>query len=226
MSAVAERLAEVRARIDAAVQRSGRAPGSVRLLAVSKTKPAQELREAYAAGQRAFGESYAQELEQKAAELSDLPDLEWHFIGHLQTNKAKVVAKVAHVLHTVDKPDLVRELDKRLTALGRSMRVLCEVNVSGEAQKHGARPDDLRVLLSAIESVRTLTLQGLMTIPPADDDAAATRAFEGLCALQKANGGAARLPELSMGMSGDLELAIAAGSTFVRVGTAIFGERA
>ncbi len=225
MSGIAQRLADVRARIEAAAQKSGRVAGTVKLLAVSKTKPANDIRDAYAAGQRAFGENYAQELEQKAAELADLSDIEWHFIGHLQTNKAKVVAKVAHVIHTVDKPDLVRELDKRLTAYGRTMRALCEVNVSGESQKHGAPPDQVAVLLSAIESVRTLTLQGLMTMPPADDDAATLRAFEGLVALRNAHGGPARLPELSMGMSDDLELAIKAGSTFVRVGTAIFGER-
>lgn len=225
MSDLATRLAEVHARIYAAAKKAGREPGSVKLLAVSKTKPAKDIRQAYAAGQRAFGENYAQELEQKAAELADLTDLEWHFIGHLQTNKAKVVAKVAHVIHTVDKPDLVRELDKRLTAYGRTMRALAEVNVSGEAQKHGARPEDLTVLLSAIESVKSLSLTGLMTMPPADDDARTVRAFQDLVALQNAHGGPARLPELSMGMSGDLELAIAAGSTFVRVGTAIFGER-
>lgn len=226
MSDIAARLAEVHARIEAAAVKAGRDPRTVKLLAVSKTKPAKDIREAYAAGQRAFGENYAQELERKAAELADLPDLEWHFIGHLQTNKAKVVAKVAHVIHTVDKPDLVRELDKRLTAYGRTMRALAEVNVSGEAQKHGARPDELTVLLHAIESVTTLSLTGLMTMPPADDAARTRRAFEDLVALQKAHGGSARLPELSMGMSGDLEIAVATGSTFVRVGTAIFGERA
>jgi pyridoxal phosphate enzyme (YggS family) len=225
VSEIAARLAEVHARIDSAARKAGREPRSVKLLAVSKTKPTKDIREAYAAGQRAFGENYAQELEQKAKELSDLTDLEWHFIGHLQTNKAKVVAKVAHVIHTVDKPDLVRELDKRLTAYGRTMRALAEVNVSGEAQKHGARPDDLAVLLSAIESVKTLTLAGLMTMPPADDEARTVRAFDDLVALQQAHGGPVRLPELSMGMSGDLELAVLSGSTFVRVGTAIFGER-
>ncbi len=226
MSEIRARLAEVHARIDAAANKAGRAPGSVKLLAVSKTMAAKDIRDAYAAGQRAFGENYAQELERKAAELADLADVEWHFIGHLQTNKAKLVARVAHVIHTVDAPALVRELDKRLAMYGRTMRALAEVNVSGEAQKHGARPADLTVLLSAIESVKTLTLSGLMTMPPADDDARTVRAFDDVVALQKAHGGLARLPELSMGMSGDLELAIAAGSTFVRVGTAIFGDRA
>ncbi len=225
MSDIEQRLANVRARIEAAVRSSGRVAGTVKLLAVTKSKPANDIREAYAAGQRAFGENYAQELEQKAAELADLDDIEWHFIGHLQTNKAKVVARVAHVVHTVDKPDLVRELHKRLTAYGRTMRALAEVNVSGESQKHGANPDDLAVLLSAVESVQTLTLRGLMTVAPADDDVATMRAFEGLVALRDTHGGPARLPELSMGMSDDLELAIEAGSTLVRVGTAIFGER-
>jgi pyridoxal phosphate enzyme (YggS family) len=222
---VATRLREVNARIESAAKAASRDPRTVKLLAVSKTHPASVIRAAYAAGQRAFGESYAQELEQKAAELADLADLEWHFIGHLQTNKAKVVAKIAHVIHTVDKPDLVRELDKRLTACGRTMRALAEINVSGEAQKHGVRADDVTVLLHAIESVKTLKLAGLMTMPPADDDARTKKAFSDLAALRDMHGGIARLPELSMGMSGDLEIAVAAGSTFVRVGTAIFGER-
>jgi hypothetical protein len=225
MTGVAERLAAVRARIDAATVKAGRAPGSVKLLAVSKTKPASNIREAYAAGQRAFGENYAQELVDKAAELADLTDIEWHFIGHLQTNKAKYVARVAHVIHTVDKADLVDELHKRLLANVRTMRALVEVNVSGEAQKHGVSPNGLEALLASVEGASTLTLQGLMTMPPAEDERGTTLAFQGLAKLRDAHGGIARLPELSMGMSDDLELAILAGSTFVRVGTAIFGER-
>src|SRR5207244_12818933 len=123
----------------------------VRLVAVSKTHPPEAVRAAYAAGQRAFGESYAQELETKAASLSDLADVEWHFIGHLQTNKAKIVARRAHVVHTVDSPVLARELGKRVTSAGRGpLTVLVEVNVGGEAQKHGAPAAEIQETIDAI----------------------------------------------------------------------------
>jgi pyridoxal phosphate enzyme (YggS family) len=223
---IAHDLRTVQERIARAATASKRDPASVRLVAVSKTKPPEAIREAHAAGQRAFGENYAQELESKAAALADLKDIEWHFIGPLQTNKAKVVARVAHVVHTVHKPDLVKELEKRLGANERTLDALVEVNVSGEAQKHGAAPNEVAAVLASIESSARLRLRGLMTMPPADDDEAARRAFDGLRALRDANGGTARLPELSMGMSGDLEIAIACGATLVRVGTAIFGSRA
>ena len=219
------RLEHVRSRIAAAAVSAGRVPSSVKLIAVSKTHSAALIREAYGAGQRAFGESYAQELTEKAVELSDLADIEWHFIGHLQTNKAKLVAKVAHVIHTIDKADLVAELEKRLFSGGRTMLALAEVNVSGEAQKHGVPPAGLASLLSTIESAKTLSLAGLMTMPPADDADAAAHAFDGLRTLQSDHGGVTRLAELSMGMSDDLELAVAHGATMVRIGTAIFGAR-
>jgi pyridoxal phosphate enzyme (YggS family) len=223
---LAERLEAVRARIVRACEASGRDPRSVRLVAVSKTHPAQAIREAYAAGQRDFGENYAQELASKAEELSDLDGLRWHFIGHLQSNKAKVVARVAHVVHAVDGPALARELGKRAVASGRApLPALVEVNVSGEASKAGVAPQDLEPVLAAVEAQPGLRLAGLMTMPPFGDLGVAKGIFETLASLRNLHGGAARLPELSMGMTADLEVAIAAGATMVRVGTAIFGER-
>lgn len=224
---IAARLAEVRARIERAARAAGRDASGVRLLAVSKTKPAQAIREAYAAGQRDFGENYVQELADKAAELADLAELRWHMIGHLQRNKAKVVAKLATAVHTVDSVRLADELGKRAAEAGRGrLTVLVEVNVGGEAQKSGCAPDQLEGVLAAIERAPSLALFGLMTVPPHTDDPAGARpVFDQLVALRDAHGGAARLPELSMGMTHDLEQAVAAGATWVRVGTAIFGER-
>ena len=223
---IAAALAEVRARVDAAAKRAGREPASVKLVAVSKTHPPDAIREAYAAGQRAFGESYAQELEAKAAALADLADLEWHFIGHLQSNKAKVVARVAHLVHAVHSRDLANELGKRAASAGRApISVHVEVKLSDEASKHGAPPAALGALLDALAGDARLRLRGLMTMPPPDDLDAARRVFDELAALREKHGGAARLPELSMGMTHDFEVAIPAGATLVRVGTAIFGAR-
>jgi pyridoxal phosphate enzyme (YggS family) len=223
---VAERLAAVRARIDLAALACGRDPGSIRLIAVSKKKPEAAIREAYAAGQRAFGESYAQELSAKAQALDDLPAIEWHFIGHLQTNKAKVVAKAAHVVHALDSAAVARELGKRAAReRAAPLPVLIEVNVGREPQKAGAAPSEIDEVMAAVREQPSLVLRGLMTIPPADDDDAARRAFSTLASLRNLHGGASSLPDLSMGMSGDLELAVACGATLVRVGTAIFGSR-
>jgi pyridoxal phosphate enzyme (YggS family) len=226
MSAIADALVAVRARIDRAALAASCDPGAVRLVAVSKTKPASAIREAYAAGQRDFGENYAQELAEKATELADLEELRWHFIGHLQSNKAKLVAPAAHLVHAVDTASLARELAKRFVprADRPKLSVLVEVNVAGEAQKHGTTPADLPALLDAIDREPTLALSGLMTLPPHDLDEA-RRAFESLASLRAEHGGIARLPELSMGMSDDLEIAVACGATMVRVGTAIFGAR-
>lgn len=223
---IAENLVAVQARIDRAAAAAGRDRATVRLVAVSKTKHAEAIREAYAAGQRDFGENYAQELAEKAVVLADLPEIRWHFIGHLQSNKAKVVAPVAHLVHAVDSASLVRELAKRFVPRAErpKLALLVEVNVAGEAQKHGATAADLPRVLDAIEAEPALTLRGLMTMPP-HDLAAARRAFEELARLRDAHGGARRLPELSMGMSDDLEVAVACGATLVRVGTAIFGAR-
>ena len=223
---IASELAAVRDRIAHAAQRCGRDPGAVKLVAVSKTHPVDAIREAYAAGQRAFGESYAQELDSKATALADLADIEWHFIGHLQTNKARVVARSAHVVHTVDGASLAKELGKRVASASRGpVSVLIEVNVGQEPQKHGAAASDIDEVIAAVRAQPALALCGLMTIPPVGDDEAAQRVFSTLASLRMLHGGERSLPELSMGMSQDLEIAIACGATMVRVGTAIFGER-
>jgi hypothetical protein len=214
VTTIARALAEVRDRIERAALACGRPADCVKLVAVSKTKPPEAIREAYAAGQRAFGENYAQELATKAEALADLPELEWHFIGHVQTNKAKLVARYAHVVHAVDSVVVAREL-----------AVLIEVNVSGEAQKHGASASDIGEVMDAVRADANLVLRGLMTMPPFGDPEAARRTFGTLASLRSLHGGESALPELSMGMSGDFEIAIGCGATMVRVGTAIFGER-
>jgi pyridoxal phosphate enzyme (YggS family) len=226
VSTIADSLEQVRERIAVAVAATGRPKGSVTLVAVSKGHPVNAIREAYAAGQRSFGESYAQEFAAKADALSDCPDIEWHFIGHVQSNKAKIVAARAHVVHAVDSSSLARELARRVVKAGRTaLSILIEVNVSREPQKHGVWASDLKELIDAIDLEPHLELRGLMTVPPADDFAASRAAFETLGSLRSLHGGSSRLPELSIGMSHDLELAIACGSTIVRIGTAIFGPR-
>jgi PLP dependent protein len=223
---IAARLSEVRRRIDEATARAGRSPGSVRLLAVSKGKPPEAIRAAYAAGQRAFGENYAQELAQKAAALADLEGIEWHFVGRLQRNKAKLVAEAARTVHAVDGADLAAALGKRAEAAGVKLRVLVEVNVSGEASKGGCPPGELGGVLDAIRKSPALEAVGLMTVPPSSEDPAAARPFfAALRRLRDDHGGAAALPELSMGMTHDFPVAIDEGATLVRVGTAIFGAR-
>ncbi|HEX6274718.1 MAG TPA: YggS family pyridoxal phosphate-dependent enzyme [Polyangiaceae bacterium] len=233
---VAERLSEIRERVEAAAARAGR-PGGARLLAVSKTQTTDAIREAYAAGQRDFAENYVQELARKADELAELTDARFHLIGHLQSNKAKQAVRVASAIHTVDSPELARELDKRFDGLeipaarwafGDDARlpVLVEVSIAGEAQKSGCAPDALAGVLDAIDGAPRLRLVGLMCVPPFTQDPAASRPhFEALARLRDAHGGPERLPELSMGMTADFEHAIAAGATIVRVGTAIFGAR-
>lgn len=225
-ASIVTNLAAVRARVDAAARAAGRQPSSVRLVAVSKGHGPDAVRAAYAAGQRDFGESYAQELVAKADALADLADLVWHFIGHLQSNKARLVAPRAKVVHAVDGPALAHELARRATKAGTAPLVaLVEVNVGGEPQKHGVLPHELSPVLEAVKKEPALRLRGLMTIPPAGDRALARRVFEALASLRNLHGGAGELPDLSMGMSDDLEEAVAAGATMVRVGTAIFGPR-
>jgi len=227
IASISQRLAEVKRTIDEATAKAGRAPGSARLVAVSKHKSAEAIRAAYAAGQRDFGENYAQELAEKAAALSDLPDLVWHAIGQLQRNKVKAIVPHARFLHAVDRADLALEIDRRAAAASVTIAALIEVNLEGEASKGGCAPADLGGLLAAFERLAHVRVIGLMTIPPAEDDPEQTRPrFAALRALRDAHGGAAALPELSMGMSHDFAVAIAEGATLVRVGTAIFGARA
>jgi PLP dependent protein len=226
LEGIPKRLAAVRALIDQATQHAGRPRDSVRLVAVSKTKPAEAIRIAYAAGQRDFGENYVQEMVDKAAELVDLPELRWHFIGSLQRNKAKLATNLSHMIHTVDRDELVDELDKRAKALGKPLQVLIEVNVGDEASKSGTRLDAFPALLEKAKKAPFLQVQGLMAIPPFLDDPEAVRPyFAKLRHVRDTHGGPASLPELSMGMSHDCAVAIAEGATLVRVGTAIFGSR-
>lgn len=224
MSDIAKRLRSVREEISRAAEQAKRDPASVRLVAVSKRHPASAIREAYEAGQRDFGENYAQELAQKANDLADLPNLRWHMIGHLQSNKARLLAPHIAVIHTIDSPKLASELGRRCEALGRVVEALVEVNVARDPNKSGCDPADLPQVIDAIQAQPSLKLRGLMTIPPLTDDPEDARpSFAGLRALRDAQGGAC--VELSMGMSQDLRVAIEEGATIVRVGTAIFGER-
>jgi pyridoxal phosphate enzyme (YggS family) len=209
VSSLGERLDALRARI----------PAGVTLVAVSKTQPPEAIREAYAAGQRHFGENYAQEWRAKADALADLTDLVWHFVGGLQTNKVKLLAPRAAFIHTVDREELAREIAKRYAAKGSVARVLIEVNVAREPRKAGCAPEDAARLAEAARGLAGVELRGLMCIPPAEGDPRPWfRALRGLAA-------ALALPDLSMGMSGDWSVAIEEGATIVRVGTAIFGAR-
>ena len=214
---VREGLDDVRERIARACARAGRAADSVRLIAVSKTKPIGSLREAVAAGQRAFGENYAQELREKA---DALPGCEWHFVGALQTNKVKLVVGRAALVHTCDRVALAQELGKRARSAGLTQRVLLEVNVGEEPQKAGALPSAVPALRDQVRAIDGLACEGLMCIPPAEGDPRPH--FRRLRELGQGLG----LRELSMGMTADFDIAIEEGATLVRVGTAIVGERA
>jgi pyridoxal phosphate enzyme (YggS family) len=217
-------LTEVRARIASACQRVGRARDDVRLIAVSKRHPPEAIRAAYALGQREFGENYVQELAAKAKALSDLPELRLRLIGHLQRNKAKELLRVGAALHAVDGVDSVRlaeALAREVEAAHRTLEVLVQVNPAGETQKSGVAEADLPVLVAAIRGMPALSLRGLLLIPPNLDPEQRRPFFRRVRELATE----LSLPELSMGMSDDLEPAIEEGATQVRVGTAIFGER-
>jgi hypothetical protein len=217
-----ERFAQVRDRIERACARTGRERSSVRLLAVSKKKPASDIAAAYALGQRDFGENYVQELVSKRAELAHLPELRLHLIGHLQSNKAARAVQAADCIHTFDSVKLVREVDRHATARARTIEAFIEVNVAGEAQKSGVLPNELDAVVRAARAAPSLRLLGLMAIPPWSDDPEGTRPhFRALAELARH----LELSRLSMGMSHDFETAIEEGATDVRVGTALFGER-
>lgn len=225
LETIAERWREVRGRVTEACTAAGRSPDSVTIIAVSKTHPAAAIREALAAGATDFGENYAQELATKMSEVTDAR-ARWHFIGRLQSNKAKLVAGKVALVHAVDSVSLGTELAKR--AGGAVQPILISVNVAGEETKGGVSPADAPALARALLANAGLRLDGLMTMPPPSDDPEASRpAFEALAKLrdQLASELGQPLPVLSMGMSGDFEVAIACGATHVRVGTAIFGAR-
>jgi pyridoxal phosphate enzyme (YggS family) len=227
---IAARVQAIRARIDAACVAAGRPPSSVQLLPVSKTRPVADLLAAHAAGCDRFGENKAQEARAKAAELAGIPGLEWVMIGHLQSNKAKLVAEFAAEYQGLDSLSLAAELDRRLQAAGRRLDVLIEVNSSDEDSKFGLPPAEVAAFAASLAPFDALRIRGLMTLAlPSPDEAQVAACFTRMLAIQRELRDAA-LPaqsfdELSMGMSNDFELAIANGSTQVRIGTAIFGPR-
>jgi pyridoxal phosphate enzyme (YggS family) len=223
MSTIADNIAQVSSRIRAAALASRRDEHSVQLLAVSKTKPAKALREAYAAGLRDFGENYLQEALGKQLELADLP-LIWHFIGPIQSNKTRAIAEHFAWVHSVDRLKIAQRLSEQRPADLPPLNICIQVNVSGEASKSGCTPADLPALANAISELPRLTLRGLMAIPePTDDRAEQDAAFAAVQSLQASLN--LPLDTLSMGMSHDLESAIAQGATWVRIGTALFGAR-
>ena len=201
-------------------RRAGRQPSSVEVLAVSKLQPLGALRAAYAAGVRAFGENFAQELRDKAEALSDCPGIRWHAIGTLQSNKAKYVAKSAHVFHALDRSALAEELARRRT--GAPLEVYLEVNLGGEATKSGLLPEQVGQLLERVQSLPQLKAVGLMSLPPFTESPEASRPY-----FQKLRELAAvhHLPGLSMGTSQEYAVAVQEGAKVVRVGTALFGPR-
>jgi len=223
MSTIEKNIAKVAARIREAAQAVGRDPASVGLLAVSKTQPAAAIREAAEAGVRDFGENYLQEALDKQAELSELP-LVWHFIGPIQSNKTKSIAEHFDWVHSVDRLKIAQRLSDQRPAELPPLNICLQVNVSGEASKSGCAPEELLQLAQAVAAMPRLRLRGLMCIPaPSEDPAEQRAAFARLRALRD------ELPlpldTLSMGMSQDLEAAIAEGATWVRIGTALFGAR-
>ncbi len=228
LSHIKFQLDEIRLRISHAAEKSGRKADSVRLVAVSKTFPTEAVLEAYNAGQRAFGENRVQELVSKAAVLP--ADIEWHQIGHLQSNKVAHAIKTASVIHAVDSEALISRIDRISGESGKKQQILLEVNISGEESKFGLRneTDILKCAECALKSPN-IVLKGLMTMAPYEaPECELRRIFSGLRGFRDRIEVefSVKLPDLSMGMSGDYEIAIAEGATIVRIGTAIFGKRA
>lgn len=229
MSTIADNISQVRARINAASQEAGRAPNSVQLLAVSKTKPAEMVASAYACGQRDFGENYLQDALEKIQTLAHLDDINWHFIGPVQSNKTRPIAEHFAWLHSLDRDKVAHRLnDQRPSALP-PLNVCLQVNISGEASKSGVSLTELPALAEAVSQYPNLRLRGLMAIPEACDNAsqqhAAFKALADAFSQLQTQLPDTPLDTLSMGMTADLEAAIAEGSTWVRIGTAIFGAR-
>jgi pyridoxal phosphate enzyme (YggS family) len=229
---LAENIEAIRQRIESAARRARRRPEEIALMAVTKTHSPERVREAHAAGLRLFGENRVQEFAGKAGALSDLPRADWHMIGHLQTNKAGKAVELFHAVDSVDSLKLAEKLDAAARALSKKLSVLIEINVGGEAAKSGVAPDarELQELLMAAPRLEALEFHGLMTVPPFTDNPKEARPY--FCKLRELRDAIAtrklpaiRIDVLSMGMSHDFEVAIEEGSTCVRVGTAIFGER-
>ena len=212
----------VRERIARACERASRDVDAVQLISVSKGHPVEAIRAAHEAGMRVFGENYAQELADKASLLSDLEGLKWRFIGHLQRNKVKLIERARATVDTVDSLRLAEAISSRAQLAGYEVELLIQVNVAREAQKSGCTPEALPALVEAVRALPNVKLRGLMTVAPDLEDPEATRPFfSALRELAKTHG----LPELSMGMTHDLEQAVEEGATMLRIGTAIFGPR-
>ena len=225
MDQIRERVAAVRRRIEGAAERSGRAASAVTLVAVSKTMPVETVREAVAAGATILGENRVQEARDKIAALSVAA--EWHLIGHLQTNKAKLAVSLFDRIHSLDSIRLAQEMERHAAEAGRRVRCLVQVNVGGEGQKNGASEDEIRPLLEAAGRLPHILVEGFMAIPPFLSDPEAIRPFFRRLRVfrDELAGDGFSLPDLSMGMTHDFEVAIEEGATLVRVGTAIFGPR-
>jgi pyridoxal phosphate enzyme (YggS family) len=225
---IADNLHRIRQRMAAAALKAGREPATVRLVAVSKTKPVSLVDEAARSGQLIFGENYVQELAAKALEVQE--PVEWHFIGSLQSNKVRQIAGLVTLIHSVDRLSLAREIDRQWEKLGKSCDILVQVNISREATKSGTTSDEVLELVRAVALLPNLRIRGLMTMPPFFDDPEAARPYfrelKSLAgAIETLQLPGVAMAELSMGMSGDFEVAIEEGATLVRVGSAIFGER-
>lgn len=221
-----DRFEQVMGRIRAAAERAGREPQEVLLLGASKYMDVERLREAYEGGLSCFGENRVQELKVKAPMMPQ--DCEWHFIGALQTNKVRDAVKFATTIHSVDRVELIEEIEKRAEQLGRFVRVLIEVNVGGESSKHGASPDEAQALVERVNDSGRMEIVGLMAVAPFYEDLEQVRPFfrrlrELRDEVQQKTGFV--LPELSMGMSHDFEVAIEEGATIVRIGSLLFGPR-
>lgn len=225
---IAANLMDIEERIRTAAKRVNRNPDSIRLVAVSKTQPAEAVKSALEAGQQIFGENYVQEFLEKSRQLPET--LEWHFIGSLQSNKAKYLAGLTALIHSVDRLSLAREIDRQWEKIGKPCDILLQVNISGEETKSGTTSEDLLQLAREVSLLPHVRVRGLMTMPPFFDEPERARPF--FRELKKLSDvlSAKKIPgitmeELSMGMSGDFEVAIEEGATLVRVGSAIFGER-
>ncbi len=229
---IAENIAQVRGRIAAAALRAGRNPDEITLMSVSKTFPAERIREAYAAGLRVFGENRVQEFATKADTLRDLRDAEWHLIGHLQTNKAAKATELFDAVDSVDSARTAEKLNASAESAGETLSILIEINVGGEQAKSGVAPGsgELEQILQSAPRWTNLKIRGLMTVPPYTEDPEGSRPYFRQLRQIRNSMAAHNLPQvgtavLSMGMSHDFEVAIEEGATCVRVGTAIFGER-
>ena len=225
---IAGNLQMIRERIAQAAYEAGRLPSDVRLVAVSKTKPAAAIDEAFGCGQLIFGENYVQELAGKVAELP--AGICWHFIGHLQSNKVRQIAGLVDMIHSVDRLSLAREIDRQWGALGKRCDILIQVNISSEATKSGTSSEELLDLIREVATLPHLRIRGLMTMPPFFDDPEGARPYFSALRILAREVEAEDIPgvemrELSMGMSGDFEAAVGEGATLVRVGSALFGER-